>query len=484
MSRKKVFISHAHNDEAFATELAKRLQLNRREPWLDRNSSGLVGGEEWQSQLRRQISRSNVFVYILSPNLTKWCWWEFDQAVDLRKPILLVTYQEKFKPNLEIQYLDFSNGFKEEVVAYLHADLDSCKPISPGSAGDLKAQCSKGSDPVSSLADYESHSFSEADALSIALPSVSTPEPPSVSRAGIAASGEVSHDRALSVETMDSPILGSLLVTENFGDVLLALDAVPSLVGSRVSEWKVSADRLGEARQRDIEVKELYPDFQSTSRPRILAGVIGLLFDEEEDVSVRALRIIEELDLLERVDGLVFLVGYAAVLKSGNKMLEEALTVLGSHIDAQHLKDFQHLLEFLKSTASGDSDRIRFGWQLEAAILENLVEQYSNKSETSKLLALSQKYREEIKNEAEDPRYLVYRERLLEALFDARTTYAYAHDKEGLSAILDEVTYRLPEDENDPKYNPDDIRHRWSARIRSELSALFAPSGIEDAISV
>jgi hypothetical protein len=52
-------------------------------------------GDDWQSDLRRAIDKSDALVYALSPDsaVKEWCRWECAQAVALNKPIIPVLLQ-------------------------------------------------------------------------------------------------------------------------------------------------------------------------------------------------------------------------------------------------------------------------------------------------------------------------------------------------------------------------------------------------------
>ena len=59
-----VFISYAHGDSVVADALAKRLKLAGLSVWLD--SSVLIGGEEFRTQIQQQVAEARVVLLLLS----------------------------------------------------------------------------------------------------------------------------------------------------------------------------------------------------------------------------------------------------------------------------------------------------------------------------------------------------------------------------------------------------------------------------------
>lgn len=68
----KVFISHAHKDDAAARELVEKLKVRGVETWFDKNE--LQPGESWEQQIKDALIESETVVLVLgegdpSPNV-------------------------------------------------------------------------------------------------------------------------------------------------------------------------------------------------------------------------------------------------------------------------------------------------------------------------------------------------------------------------------------------------------------------------------
>ncbi len=92
MSRRKsrkplhVFLSFAHQDKAFADELMARLS---RLPNIRVFTPGAVSaGGDWASVIKKELSRSDIFIVLLSPEAiaSSWVLSEMGGAWGLSKP--------------------------------------------------------------------------------------------------------------------------------------------------------------------------------------------------------------------------------------------------------------------------------------------------------------------------------------------------------------------------------------------------------------
>lgn len=129
---KQLFVSYAHQDKKRIKHVVELLKAGGCEPWFDHH---LVGGRHWKSQLLDEIRRCDVFVYILTPHsvASKWCQWEFAEAVRLGKPVVPVLLRScQLNPSLErIQFVDFTvKGESHDVaVAKLMRSMIEAVPI-------------------------------------------------------------------------------------------------------------------------------------------------------------------------------------------------------------------------------------------------------------------------------------------------------------------------------------------------------------------
>ena len=129
----KIFISYAHVDEYRVREMVEILRESGHDPWFDHS---LVVGTPWEDQLLEAIQTCDRFLYALTPESagSKWCRWEFAQAVQLGKPIVPVLMQANTPLDgaLErIQYADFSKGPTPRNVARLLRGIGQAKSIPP-----------------------------------------------------------------------------------------------------------------------------------------------------------------------------------------------------------------------------------------------------------------------------------------------------------------------------------------------------------------
>lgn len=146
----KIFISYAHVDEYRVRELVDILRDSEFEPWFDQR---LVVGRAWEEQILAAIQDCERFLYALTPESvqSRWCQWEFAQALHAGKPIIpvLVQKMDTLPGALAgIQYADFSNGPQPRAVARLIAGVMGAKVISPDGVPLLPAPHDKPERPV------------------------------------------------------------------------------------------------------------------------------------------------------------------------------------------------------------------------------------------------------------------------------------------------------------------------------------------------
>ncbi len=129
----KIFISYAHVDEHPVREMVDILRDAGHDPWFDHR---LTVGIPWEQQLLNAIKTCDRFLYALTPESvsSKWCQWEFAQAVHLGKPIIPVLVQANTQLDDalgRVQYADFSKGPTPSGVARLMAGIRDaqCIPV-------------------------------------------------------------------------------------------------------------------------------------------------------------------------------------------------------------------------------------------------------------------------------------------------------------------------------------------------------------------
>jgi Tol biopolymer transport system component len=106
-----IFISYDRDNKPFIQELAGKLRRVYDEVWFDQD---LLGGQNWADEIRRQIERADIFMFMLSAESvqSQYCKLEFDEAQKLKKPILPVKINTVEPPGFlhEYQYVDMSTG--------------------------------------------------------------------------------------------------------------------------------------------------------------------------------------------------------------------------------------------------------------------------------------------------------------------------------------------------------------------------------------
>jgi TolB protein len=106
-----IFISYDRDNKPFIQELAGKLRRVYDDVWFDQD---LLGGQNWADEIRRQIARADIFMFMLSAESvnSEYCKLEFDEARKLKKPILPVRINTVNPPAFlhEYQYVDMSSG--------------------------------------------------------------------------------------------------------------------------------------------------------------------------------------------------------------------------------------------------------------------------------------------------------------------------------------------------------------------------------------
>jgi hypothetical protein len=85
MMKKKIFISHASQDNKFVDNLRESLEIQGLETWVD--FSRLIGGDELEAEIKQAIEQSRAFIVVLSPNAinSSWVLKEVDYAQEMKK---------------------------------------------------------------------------------------------------------------------------------------------------------------------------------------------------------------------------------------------------------------------------------------------------------------------------------------------------------------------------------------------------------------
>lgn len=87
MTRPRVFLSYANADRPFAASLAKDLDQAGVNAWLD---SDVKPGDDWASVLRKELSESDLVIFVVPKDESPWALAEVGAARMLNKRILSV----------------------------------------------------------------------------------------------------------------------------------------------------------------------------------------------------------------------------------------------------------------------------------------------------------------------------------------------------------------------------------------------------------
>jgi hypothetical protein len=112
-SKAKVFVSHSGRDRAFADKLRRVLRLGS--VFVD--DRGRMTGENWERRLRANLSESDVFVFVVTPDTfeSRWQLQELGAAWALDKPIIAVASDPKLLRELPVALSDKSSVTIDEI---------------------------------------------------------------------------------------------------------------------------------------------------------------------------------------------------------------------------------------------------------------------------------------------------------------------------------------------------------------------------------
>ncbi len=109
---KKIFISYSHKNKKFAKKVAQDLEKTGHDVWWD--ITDIEGGDRWAKEIQEGITRSEVFLIIVSPAsiISEWVEKEFIFASNRNMKIVPLLYEECELPVwlLNLQYVDLREG--------------------------------------------------------------------------------------------------------------------------------------------------------------------------------------------------------------------------------------------------------------------------------------------------------------------------------------------------------------------------------------
>ncbi|WP_420630047.1 TIR domain-containing protein [Candidatus Leptofilum sp.] len=129
---RQIFISHAHQDAAFAQKLASDLQANGWQTWMAPDN--IRPGEKWVEAINRGLSESGVFVLLLTPDAvaSRWVTSEMNVAIGMehREEMRLLPLNVKSAATPALwqayQWIRFDGNYDASLAAIL-SELDHYK---------------------------------------------------------------------------------------------------------------------------------------------------------------------------------------------------------------------------------------------------------------------------------------------------------------------------------------------------------------------
>lgn len=140
---RQIFLSYAHQDEAFARRLQADLRAQGVPLWVA--TSSILPGEKWAAAIDRGLRESGIFAVILTPNAlaAKWVKHEVEVAIDeavnenMRLLPLYVkpcNLKAKFLLLTPYEYIDFTQNYEvglQKLLVGLGLVIPAPPPVSP-----------------------------------------------------------------------------------------------------------------------------------------------------------------------------------------------------------------------------------------------------------------------------------------------------------------------------------------------------------------
>lgn len=144
-----VFISYAHDDQAFVDRLRAALSAHNVNTWVDRFQ--LSPGVNWTNEIGKALEEADAILFVISPNSARSTWVNYElQAAAQRMrtgsgklviPVLIGAPSEVPTVLQSIQWIDFSRDFEAGVEVLLQVLPSSVRQQQPPT---VSAEKSKG----------------------------------------------------------------------------------------------------------------------------------------------------------------------------------------------------------------------------------------------------------------------------------------------------------------------------------------------------
>jgi tetratricopeptide (TPR) repeat protein len=107
----RIFLSYSHKDKKFGTAFAEHLRStigSKDAVWFD---TGIRGGENWSEKIMRELSSSNIFIVLLSPNALKSRWVRTEIHIAWKRHLanrmlFMPVYYQPCKVPIDLAFID------------------------------------------------------------------------------------------------------------------------------------------------------------------------------------------------------------------------------------------------------------------------------------------------------------------------------------------------------------------------------------------
>jgi len=133
--RERIFLSYSRKNKRFVRHLQQRLFAAGFFPFMD--ETGLAGGQVWIARLEREVTRCDVFVYVISRASlgSLWCRWEYTLAARLGKPILPLLVEPRASDDIHgpLRHLQFCRAARvtHQAMSSIIRGVYNAQPLPP-----------------------------------------------------------------------------------------------------------------------------------------------------------------------------------------------------------------------------------------------------------------------------------------------------------------------------------------------------------------
>lgn len=142
-------------------------------------------------------------------------------------------------------------------------------------------------------------------------------------------------------------LYGGLIFSDNYPDLLYGVNAIIATGKNLVEEWYQWKLQY-EHQQILIEQGEMVEEpVDPPQRPRFVDILIGLIFDEHDDVAMSAIQALDSLKLPAQMPDLIYLIGLSAVVRDRLPLLDEILSIISVYASENNRRELIRLRHLL-----------------------------------------------------------------------------------------------------------------------------------------